>query len=70
MLSVLILAVLLVITQKHLKGGSLIYMLSLPAQTASRLRQMLTPPASHGAGLMQWSNLQPIRSEHWGEPHT
>lgn len=68
-LSILILAIIMAITETHFKGGVLIYMLSLPGQAANRLRQMLTPSASQSSGLMQWSSLQPIRSEHWGEPH-
>ena len=49
-------------------AGSFVYILLLPLQTATRLRQMLTPSLGGKDGLIDWQNFKPIRSEHWGKP--
>jgi hypothetical protein len=69
-LLVLLVAVLYMITDKHMKGGSLIYLLTLPSQTVGRLRQLIAPPAPRNTVLAGWSSFQPIQSDHWGSPRT
>jgi hypothetical protein len=49
-------------------AGSFVYILLLPLQTATRLRQMLTPSLGSKDSLIDWQNFKPIRSEHWGRP--
>ena len=51
----------------RLSGGGAIYVLSLPFQTAGRLRQLVTPRPNQGSAFADWHSFQPIRSEHWGE---
>lgn len=68
-LLVLFVAVLFMITDKHMKGGSLIYLLTLPSQTVGRLRQLIAPPAPRNT-VLDWGSVQPIQSQHWGAPRT
>jgi hypothetical protein len=68
-LILVIVSLLFVITDKHMKGGSLIYLLTLPSQTVGRLRQVIAPPAPRNT-VLDWGSVQPIQSQHWGAPRT
>lgn len=63
----LFVAILSMVVDRHVRNGSMIYMLILPAQTATRLRQLIAPVTPPNSALVDLHNLQPIQSEHWGE---
>lgn len=66
-LGILLLWVLAIFWQHSLRGGGLWYALAMPSQTAQRIIRLITPKPAQSAGLIAWHNLQPIRSDHWGE---
>jgi hypothetical protein len=61
-------SVLWLVVDRHMRGASLVYLLVLPVQTVGRLRQLIAPIAARNSVLADLQNLQPIRSEHWGDP--
>jgi hypothetical protein len=52
----------------HLGGGAFIYLLLFPNQTATRIRQLITPKVQTTSGLIGWHNFKPIQSDQWGQP--
>ena len=61
-------AVLSLTFRTRTNAGAFVYILLLPLQSATRLRQMLTPSLGRTGGLIDWQNFKPIQSEHWGKP--
>lgn len=61
-------SILWVVVDRQMKGASMVYLLIFPAQTVGRLRQLIAPTAALTSVLTDSHNLQPIQSEHWGEP--
>jgi hypothetical protein len=52
----------------HTGAGGFICLALLPAQTAQRIRQLLTPKENATSVFADSQNFKPIRSGHWGQP--
>jgi hypothetical protein len=51
----------------HTGAGGFICLALLPAQTAQRIRQLLTPKEKTTSVFADWQSSKPIRSDHWGD---
>jgi hypothetical protein len=51
----------------HAGAGGFMCLGLFPAQTAQRIRQLLTPKEKSTAVFADWQNFKPIRSDHWGD---
>lgn len=64
---VLLAGILCAIVDRHMRGGALIYMLTLPFQSVGRIRRLVAPAAPLSSTVIDSRELQPIVSDHWGE---
>ena len=49
-------------------SGVFFYILLIPSQTATRLRQLVSPTVKTTGVFMDWQNFKSIHSDHWGQP--
>jgi hypothetical protein len=61
------LSLIFILRREHTGAGAYIYMLLLPTQTVTRIRQLVTPRVKSTGGLIDWRSFKPIHSDHWGQ---
>ena len=47
-------------------GGPFIYLTTLPMNAVGSIRRLLKPPVEHIGVLLDWREVKPIHSDHWG----
>ena len=65
-LAIIVFAGCIVLEARDLRHAWVLSVLLFPLQTPMRLHQIVKKP-ENSAGLLPFTELAPIRSEHWGE---